>query len=185
MIIVGFDPGIRSVGWAVIHCDLRQGVRLEEMGAWDLKSLGPSVGLRLERLHEESTALVQRWNPRWIGLERAVSFKNVDSALKLSEARAVLRLACYQNLADTDERFLELSPTTIKKHAAGWGRSSKEEISRVLQLRFSNLASWLENSPEKLPHDAFDALGIAWTTWVRIRQKIRLEARTPVMGGGL
>jgi|GEM_PF-651276 len=183
MILVGFDPGIRSVGWSVIECDLRGGVRLVDMGAWDLSGLGSSVGLRLERLHDEATTLIQKWNPRFVGLEKAVNFKNVDSAFKLSEARAVIRLACYQNLADMDARLLEFSPTAIKKHTSGSGRSSKDDILRTLKLRFANLDQWVENNENELPHDAFDALGIAWTTWSKVRQKIRLGSSMGSVGG--
>jgi crossover junction endodeoxyribonuclease RuvC len=183
MIVVGFDPGIRSVGWSVIDCDLRQGARLMAMGAWKLSVLGPSVGQRLERLHDETTQLIQHWNPRIVGLERAVNFKNVDSAFKLSEARAVIRLACYQNLADMDERLLEISPTAVKKHASGSGRSDKAEMLRTLKLRFSNLDAWVSEAGTELPHDAFDALGIAWTSWVRVRQKIRLGPSMRHPGG--
>ncbi|MEO5667218.1 MAG: crossover junction endodeoxyribonuclease RuvC [Bdellovibrionota bacterium] len=183
MIVVGIDPGIRSVGWSVIDCDLRGGAKLVDMGAWDLSKLGPSVGTRLERLHEESVVLIQKWNPRFVGLEKAVNFKNVDSAFKLSEARAVIRLACYQNLADMDERMIEISPTAIKKHASGSGRSTKDDMLRTLKLRFANLDEWMASSEKKLPHDAIDALGISWTTWVRVRQKIRLGSSMNSLGG--
>jgi len=185
MIVVGFDPGIRSVGWAAIACDLRGGVRLEDMGAWNLSVLGPSVGQRLERLHEESTQLLKKWNPRFVGLEKAVNFKNVDSAFKLSEARAILRLACYQSLEDMDERLIELSPTAIKKHTTGSGRGTKDEILRALRMRFTNLESWVSDSERDLPHDAFDGLGIAWTTWSQVRQKIRLGSSMNSLGGSV
>ena len=183
MILIGIDPGIRSVGWAVIECDMRGGANLRDMGAWNLTSLGPSVGLRLERLHEETTALIQSWNPRFVGLEKAINFKNVDSAFKLSEARAVIRLACYQSLANMDDRLLEISPTAVKKHASGSGRSNKDDMLRTLKVRFSNLDTWVGDRGKVLPHDAFDALGVAWTSWVRVRQKIRLSPSISSMGG--
>lgn len=185
MIFVGFDPGLRSVGWAVIDCDLRGDVRLVDMGAWNLSVLGTSVGLRLERLHEESVCLLNAHNPRWVGLERAISFKNVDSALKLSEARAVIRLACYQNLAEMDDRMIELSPTSVKKNTSGWGRSDKDDMMRALRMRFTNLDTWVSQQDGKLPHDAFDALGVAWSSWVQVRQKIRLGSKITSMGGQL
>jgi crossover junction endodeoxyribonuclease RuvC len=185
MILVGIDPGIRSVGWAVIECDMRGGARLKDMGAWNLAALGPSVGVRIERLHEEATALLQKWNPRFVGLEKAINFKNVESAFKLSEARAVVRLACYQTLADMDSRLIEFSPTAVKKHASGSGRSNKGDMFRTLKMRFSNLDAWVEGAQGRLPHDAFDALGIAWTTWVRVRQKTRLGPSISSLGGRL
>jgi crossover junction endodeoxyribonuclease RuvC len=179
MILIGFDPGVRRVGYSVIDCDWVRGISIRELGVWNLLEADQkSMGLRLERLYQESYALLEKWNPRWIGLEKAISFKGLESSLKLSEARGVLRLACYQTLEEADQRLIELSPTAIKKNTTGWGRSSKSDMIRSLEIRFQNLEEWVKNSDEKLSHDAYDALGIAWTTWVQVRQKLRMGSRT-------
>jgi Holliday junction resolvasome RuvABC endonuclease subunit len=154
-------------------------VEILDLGVWHLHRSAESkvsVGSRLELLHAKAAELLGQWNPRWVGIERAVTFKNPQSALSLSEARGVLRLACYQILDHMDDRLVELSPTAIKKSTAGWGRSSKEDMLRALELRFSNLTPFLESFQglEKITHDAYDALGIAWATWVQLRQKLRV-----------
>jgi len=179
VIIIGFDPSVRRVGYSVVRCSMNSNVELLDMGVWNLlhsSSADSSVGTRLEILHAQSAALLTKWNPRWVGIEKAVTFKNPQSALKLSEARGVLRLACYQVLDNMDERLLELSPTAIKKNTAGWGRSSKADMVRALEMRFANLEAFIQGleNAEKITHDAYDALGIAWTTWVQLRQKLRL-----------
>lgn len=178
MIVLGFDPSVRHVGYAVLRCSVSSDVELLELGAWNLlarSGVDASVGTRLEVLHAQSTALIEKWNPRWVGLENAVNFKNPQSAFKLSEARGVLRLACYQLLDNMDNRLIELSPTAIKKNTTGWGRGSKDDMLKALEMRFSNLNSFVKTqSNATLPHDAYDALGIAWTTWVQLRQKLRL-----------
>jgi crossover junction endodeoxyribonuclease RuvC len=179
VIVVGLDPSVRRVGYAVLRCSMSSNVEILDLGVWHLHRFAEgkaSVGSRLELLHAKAVELLGQWNPRWVGIERAVTFKNPQSALSLSEARGVLRLACYQILDNMDDRLVELSPTAIKKSTAGWGRSSKEDMLRALELRFSNLTPFVESLQglEKITHDAYDALGIAWATWVQLRQKLRV-----------
>lgn len=185
MIIVGIDPGVRKLGYSVIEIQGLDKCALKDMGVIRADKISDSLGLRLEFIHEEISKIIKTWNPRWVGLEKAVNFKNVDSAFKLTEARGVIRLACYQNLDQMDSRMVELSPTAIKKESTGRGQSTKEEIERAMYLRFANLQQWVdmrmeegkEVQAEKLTHDSFDALAIAWTTWVKVRQKQRVGAR--------
>ncbi len=166
MIIVGLDPGTQRTGYAVLE-RVASGVEIRELGCWNLMGTGrqrPALGERLERLSDHSRVLFKKWNPTLVGLEKAVTFKNVASALTLSEARGVLRLAAFELLASADERLVELSPTAVKKEAAGFGLSTKGTVRKGLALRFRNLESSLGDAD--LPPDAFDALAIAWTVWI-------------------
>jgi Holliday junction resolvasome RuvABC endonuclease subunit len=83
--------------------------------------------------------------------------------LKLSEARGVIRLALHQKLAQAEKSIIELSPTAVKKSAAGLGLglSAKDEIHRILKFRFPELEA-LMSAPDALSHDALDALAVAW-----------------------
>jgi Holliday junction resolvasome RuvABC endonuclease subunit len=171
MIIAGIDPGVQRAGYAIL--EIRDGRPLvRDLGVWNLLSLErenerlkrASLGARLEFLHQELNAFFGLWNPSLIGLEKAVSFRNVASAHKLSEARGVVRLAAHQLLSKAEERLIELSPTAVKRQAAGFGASSKQGVSKSLSLRFSGLKDVVGD--RKLPFDAFDALAIAWTAWV-------------------
>ncbi len=169
MRIVGIDPGTQRCGFAVLEMHASQSV-ICEIGYWNLlgkSSLRPPLGERLELLHNNVGALFSKWNPALIGLEKAVAFRNVDSALKLSESRGIVRLAAHQKLENASDRLLEISPTAVKKHTAGWGLSGKTSIMRVLGLRFAGLNEAVGG--RDLTNDAFDALAIAWTAWVLSR----------------
>ncbi len=174
MIIAGIDPGLRRCGFAVLEVPSFQSFRIKEMGVWKLDENAP-IGDRLERLHGYVSKFIVQHNPRWIGLEKAVAFKNVSSALKLSEARGVIRLALHQSLAQADERLMELSPTAIKRIASGMGLGGKEDVQRVLSFRFPELATLIQNSGP-LSHDAVDALAVAWTVVAALRG---IPARRP------
>ena len=176
MIIAGIDPGTQRAGYAVISV---QGslIEIKDLGYWNLLGRGPRpcLGTRLEQLAVHTRELFKRWNPHMIGFEKVVTFRNVASAHALSEARGVIRLVAYETLASASERFVELSPTSVKKEASGFGQASKEGVRRGLGLRFRNLESFVGES--ELSADAFDALAVAWTAWV-LKGRYRLaEAR--------
>lgn len=163
MIVAGLDPGSRRAGYAVLRVGAGS-MEILEMGAWDLfKVAGPDLGDRLTELHRQATLFFKKHNPQIIGLEKAVAFKNISSALKLSEARGVIRLAAHQVLAQAGERFAELSPTAVKRSASGLGFGSKETVERALRLRFPQSRAFLEAAESgTIAHDAFDAVAIAW-----------------------
>jgi crossover junction endodeoxyribonuclease RuvC len=167
VIVAGLDPGSRRAGYAVLRMDSHS-MEIITMGSWDLvKSAGPDFGDRLTELHSLATNFFKEYNPHVIGLEKAVAFKNVSSAFKLSEARGVIRLAAHQVLAEVSRRLVEISPTEVKRSAAGLGFSSKESIEKALRLRFPSSRAFLESSTEH--HDAFDAVAIAWAAKARSR----------------
>ncbi len=158
--ILGIDPGTRKAGYCVIQLAgaNTQSLKILEWGVWNLNDR-LSLGERLEILFTEASSLLKKWNPQIVGLEKAVVFKNVPSALTLSEARGVLRLAIYSELAEASQRLVELSPTLIKKSTTGRGLATKEEIKRSLGFRWGlNFAS---ETLKNFSADAFDALAIA------------------------
>lgn len=160
-IVVGLDPGTRRTGYCVLEIQNNQHsekTKILEMGVWTFAAT-LSLGDRLEKLFVASSALLKKWNPQIVGIEKAVVFKNIPSSLTLSEARGVLRLALYSELAQATDRLVELSPTLVKKSNTGRGTASKDDMKRNLGFRWGlNFAS---ESMRKLPSDAFDALAIA------------------------
>ena len=177
MRIAGIDPGSQRCGYAVIE-SLGGRLSIVDFGVWKLMSpvdgAKPVLGTRLERLHTEAKDFFNRWNPSVIGFEKAVAFKNVSSALVLSEARGVLRLAAFECLADAEQRLCELSPTAVKKHSAGLGLSQKTSVLKILSLRFNGLDRLLDGKNFSI--DAVDALAIAWTAWILSKRQASLGA---------
>ncbi len=175
MKIVGIDPGSLYCGYAALEV-VGTELRLCDLGVWDLVQLSgfktkAPLGIRLENLHLQSTKFFKKWNPHYIGFELAIHHKNVKSALVLSEARGIVRLAAHQSLESAENRIFEMSPTSVKKHTSGWGSSKKEDLSRILALRFRGLDNFVKDRQFRL--DAFDALGIAWTAWILSRTEIK------------
>ncbi|NCN27595.1 crossover junction endodeoxyribonuclease RuvC [bacterium] len=179
MRVLGLDPGSRNCGYCVLDVEESR-LNILEAGTWNLIKGNPkrALGSRLELLAESASLLLQRFNPRLVGLEKAVAFKNISSALTLSEARGVLRLKVYEELSHATDRLIELSPTEIKRVATGSGASNKEAVEKMLTMRFRQLSA--DQELEGLGADAFDALAIAWTAWIVHNKRNGIKVWTEV-----
>jgi crossover junction endodeoxyribonuclease RuvC len=186
MIIVGIDPGSIRVGYSVIRVEsTARKPQVLDLGVWELtrpeatSALQPKMplGMRLEKLAENLSELIRKWNPRYIGLEKAVHFRNAASSHVLSESRGVIRLVLHQELESAHDRLFELSPTFIKKIASGFGAASKEGVLKSLEFRFPELREIQEKND--FHFDAFDALAIALSAWTQVKKSrvLRAQAR--------
>ena len=114
---------------------------------------GPSsadLPSRLARGYEGLVEVIERHEPDVMVVEQVFCGKNIQSALKLGEARGVILLCA----ARAGSPVVEYAPATIKKSVAGGGRASKEQVQRMVQRVLR-----LEELPR--PADAADALAMA------------------------
>ncbi len=147
MRVLGIDPGSRMTGWGVVE---ERAQRLHHVASGTI-ALGTasSLAARLARLHAECTALVARFAPAVVVVERAFVARNVHSALRLGEARGAV-LAAF---GSAGAALHEYAPATVKLATAGHGAAAKDAVARgvVVQLRLA-----VTPAP-----DAADALALA------------------------
>ena len=123
-------------------------------GHWSLKvadDSGPAedFNLRLGRLHNQLSELLDRHQPDEIAIEQVFLSKNVSSALKLGHARgAAIAAVVIRSLPVS-----EYTPRTIKQAVVGSGAASKEQVSRMMMQLLE-----LSEAPQA---DAADALAVA------------------------
>lgn len=144
---LGIDPGSRVTGWGVVEA---RGGAFRHVASGTIV-LGGTAPLpeRLARLGREVARLVEAWEPAAVVLERAFVARNVQSALRLGEARgAVLAAVGSRTVA-----LHEYAPASIKLAAVGHGRADKETIMRGVTLQLA-----LTVTPVS---DAADALALA------------------------
>jgi len=108
-----------------------------------------ALGDRLARLQAECLALIDTWSPSVVVLERAFVARNVQSALRLGEARGAVLAA----VASTGVALEEYAPAAVKLAAVGHGTAGKEAVTRGVALRLG-----LSRRPAA---DAADALALA------------------------
>jgi crossover junction endodeoxyribonuclease RuvC len=146
--IIGIDPGLASVGWAVIES---KGGRLERLdhGCIVTPKEAPT-GARLLVIFTRISDLIGEWHPDSAGMESLYFWKNVSSALPVSEAKGVIRLA----FAKAEVELVEYSPTAIKQAVSGSARADKEQVQEMVRIILG-----LDQIPK--PDHAADALAAA------------------------
>lgn len=155
MRILGIDPGTRIAGYGIVDLAADGRVRGVAAGVWRFDAELP-LAARLASLSVELMRVIELYQPQNVCVEQAFVAQNIRSALFLGHARGVVLAQCHQ----AGLGVFELAPTAVKKAVLAHGRSSKEDIARAL-------SSILGISFENLPHDASDALGVAYAHALR------------------
>ena len=142
--ILGLDPGSRRTGFGLIEVTAGTTQCLAH-GRIEVADL--PVAERLARIYTGVREIVERYSPQEVAVEKVFVNRNVESALKLGQARgAALAALGAVTLA-------EYAPRAIKLAVVGFGGAEKLQVAHmirtVLDLR------------DKITADAADALAIA------------------------
>lgn len=106
--------------------------------------------LRLKKIFERVTHIIDEFRPDEVALEAPFFGKNVQSMLKLGRAQGVAMSAALAR----EIPIIEYAPKKIKQAVTGNGNASKEQVAKMLMtiLKF-------QEAPKLL--DATDALAVA------------------------
>ena len=148
--ILGIDPGLKTVGYGCLESD---GSSHSLIGAGTIKTSGKQPAAeRLATIYDNLSELIQELKPEIVSIEKLFFFRNITSAVGVSQAQGVLMLACCR----AGLELVEYTPLQIKMALTGYGRAEKKQI-QVMVQRMLGLAE-----PPK-PPDCADALGAALT----------------------
>jgi len=125
--IIGIDPGSRSTGFGVIDSD---GLRHHYVTSGHISIKGDELPERLGMIFNEISAIIEQWQPQTMGVEQVFVNKNVDSALKLGQARGAAICAGINAKLGVGE----YTPRAIKKAVVGNGSADKEQIQQMMKL---------------------------------------------------
>lgn len=149
-IIIGIDPGTNIMGYGIIGINGKK-ISVIALGVIQLSKF-ESHYLRLRRIFERVTGLIDQYLPDELAIEAPFFGKNVQSMLKLGRAQGVAMAAALAR----DIPITEYAPLKIKQAITGTGGASKEQVAEMLR-RILNIPK--DKMPEFL--DATDALGAA------------------------
>lgn len=151
-VIMGIDPGTNVMGYAVLGVNGRK-PEVVVMGVIKLSKF-ESHYLRLRRIFERVTALVDQYLPDELAIEAPFFGKNVQSMLKLGRAQGVAMAAVLCR----DIPIAEYAPLSIKQSVTGNGAASKEQVANMLK-------HILKIPEDRMPgvFDATDAMAAALT----------------------
>jgi len=144
--ILGIDPGSRFTGYGII--ELNAG-RTIWVNSGCIKVIGDDLASKLCIIAESLDTLIEEFQPHEMAIEKVFLSRNVDSALKLGQARG----AAITTVALRKIPVSEYSATQIKKAVVGKGNAAKTQVQHMVV----NLLG-LSRAPQE---DAADALAIA------------------------
>jgi len=156
MIILGVDPGTATTGYGVIlakSMNSRSKDNFKCLGYGSIKT-SPEMAMpqRLKKLHNELSKLLKEHQPEIMVVESLFFFKNMKTAMPVSQAKGVILLtAAKKNIL-----VHEFTPPQVKMLIAGSGKAEKINVQKKVQAIFG-----MKDIPK--PDDAADALAIALT----------------------
>jgi crossover junction endodeoxyribonuclease RuvC len=143
--ILGVDPGSRRTGFGVIEC---RGADYVHVAHGCLNVGGALMAERLRLIFDGLQALIGEHQPAEIAVERVFVNRNVESALKLGQARGAALCAVPRGLP-----VFEYAPRAIKLALVGSGAAEKSQVAHMI--------STLLRLPGRIGPDASDALAVA------------------------
>jgi crossover junction endodeoxyribonuclease RuvC len=134
VVILGIDPGSVITGYGVVE-HLHRKNRLLRCGC-----IRPDVHLsfpqRLLAIYDQLLVLISDVSPDEVALESVFHGVNIQSLIKLCQARGAILTA----LANSNVPIFEYSPREVKKAVVGKGSASKEQVQFMMQRLFGTQA---------------------------------------------
>lgn len=139
-IILGIDPGTTVLGYGIIK-EVGKQLSLINLGVIKLDHLNDH-GLKLQRIFEKASTLIEQYQPDCMALEAPFYGKNIQVMLKLGRAQGVaMAAALNKNIP-----IFEYAPRKIKQSVTGNGNATKEQVAAMLKtlLKFNETPQFLD-----------------------------------------
>ena len=149
MIILGFDPGLATLGYGVIEKTSAFKPQMIDYGIISTPK-EENLPVRLCMLEEGVKQVIAKFHPDEIAVEELFFSKNVTTGINVAHARGVLLLTAVKECG----RLYEYTPLQIKQALTGYGKAEKRQIQAMVQ-------SYLGLRSIPRPDDAADALAVA------------------------
>ncbi len=152
MKILGIDPGYERVGIAVLEKNV--GDHKEKILYSNCFKTSKTLPLneRLLLIGEEIEAVVKKWQPQKLAIEKLYFENNAKTAMGVSEARGVIIYIAGSHGLE----ILEYTPLQIKSAVTGYGKATKEQV-------HSMVAKLIDLPATVKQDDEIDAIAIAIT----------------------
>ncbi|PIR90140.1 crossover junction endodeoxyribonuclease RuvC [bacterium (Candidatus Gribaldobacteria) CG07_land_8_20_14_0_80_33_18] len=154
MIIIGIDPGTAITGYGVIKVKNQKSKAKDKLKCLEygvIKTSSSSlIEERLKKIYFELSKLIKKYKPKTLIIERLYFFKNLKTAIPVSQAQGVILLLA----AKKKIKIFYFTPLEVKMGISGYGRATKYQVQRMVKEILN-----LKKIPK--PDDAADALALA------------------------
>ncbi len=144
--ILGIDPGSRTTGYGVIEF---KGNQIKKIASGSIKVSAGSFPFRIKEIYDEVLLVSTKYSPTDLAIEKVFVQRNVDSALKLGQARGAAMCAAMSHV----DQVYEYAPNKIKQAVVGHGHADKNQVQHMVKIILS-----LNELPQ---NDEADALACA------------------------
>ena len=149
MKILGIDPGMAIVGYAMIDLDKDGSIKLLTSGSIQTdKKFEDSK--RLLEIYNDLSEIVKEYKPDCASVEQLFFFKNQKTIIPVAEARGVI-LTVLEKYEIPNYSY---TPMEVKQILTGYGRAEKKEVEQMVKLTLG-----VDNLPKL--DDTVDAIAIA------------------------
>ena len=149
MIIVGFDPGLATLGYGVIRKEPRKKIEMLDYGIVSTPK-DKNLPERLTMIEMGVRQIIEKFKPDEIAIEELFFAKNVTTGINVAHARGVVLLTAVKECG----KIFEYTPLQIKQALTGYGRAEKKQVQEMVKSTLG-----LRGIPK--PDDAADALAVA------------------------
>lgn len=148
MRILGIDPGLAIVGWAVLESD--RGVLYPIAFGAIRTPAHTKVESRLLTIRQDLQSVIDKYQPKEMAIEELFFNTNITTGISVSEARGVILCTAYEKGLD----IYEYTPLQVKQAVVGYGRAEKHQV-------IAMVTSILKLKEPPKPDDTADAVAIA------------------------
>lgn len=148
MRILGIDPGLAIVGYSVLDIEKEDNILVSSGSIQTDKN--KSDAERLYEIMTDMQTIIDKFKPDVASVEKLFYFKNQKTIIPVAEARGVILAILEKN----NIRVAEFTPIEVKQMITGYGRASKDEVAKIVQMSIKY---------NKLPKldDTLDSIAIA------------------------
>jgi crossover junction endodeoxyribonuclease RuvC len=164
MIIIGIDPGTATTGFAIID-KTKDKIKVLDYGCV-ITTPNLCPGDRLKIINNELNKLIKKHQPKVMAIENLFFFKNLKTAMPVSQAKGVILLTAAKKRIPV----YEFTPLQVKMAITGYGKAEKKQVQKMIQTLLN-----LEEKPKdknKRKDDATDALGVAFCYTLQSKTKL-------------
>ncbi|AJY76081.1 crossover junction endodeoxyribonuclease RuvC [Paenibacillus beijingensis] len=148
MRILGIDPGIAIAGFGFVD---KVGSKLTPVQYGSIETeAGTAPEKRLLQIYEAAVALIEKYKPDAVAVEKLFFNRNVTTAFAVGQARGVIILAAAQRGLPV----AEYTPLQVKQAVVGYGKAEKRQVQEMVRM-------FLKLSSVPKPDDVADALAVA------------------------
>lgn len=148
MRILGIDPGLAIVGWAVLDSERGQ-LRPVAFGAITTPAHTP-VESRLLMIKNDLEMVIDKYAPTEMAIEELFFNTNITTGITVAEARGVILCTAHAK----GLKISEYTPLQVKQAVVGYGKAEKHQV-------IAMVTSILKLKKAPKPDDTADAVAIA------------------------